>query len=70
MRRLVVPATLALLLAASGSVVAASQRAAAAKTAAVQLAPKAKEVECIRQWRAQKKHAQTRRTFLAACQKA
>jgi hypothetical protein len=68
MRRLVVPATLALLLAASGSVAAASQCAAAAKTTAAQ--PKAKEVECVRQWRAQKKHAQIRKTFLAACQKA
>jgi hypothetical protein len=63
MRKFVVP----LLLIAS---VTAGSAAAATKAPAPAPAASAKAADCVKQWKAEKKHTQTRKAFLAACEKA
>jgi hypothetical protein len=41
-----------------------------AKPAAAAPADKAKSADCEKQWKAEKKHSQTRKAFMAACTKA
>jgi hypothetical protein len=66
MRKLLVPALVALSLGAgSAALAAAPMKAHATKTAAN---PKA--ADCVKQWKSQKTHSQTRKAFLAACEKA
>ncbi len=67
MRNILLPAALVLSLAAGSAAFAAPATPAAAPSAA---AAKAKAADCAKQWTAQKKHTQTRKAFLAACEKA
>lgn len=65
MRYLLVPAALALSLAA-GSAAFATPPAKPAKPAATS---SSKAADCMKQWRAQKTHTESRKAFLAACEK-
>lgn len=62
MRNLMIPAALVLALGAGSAAFAATPAPAAAKPTA------AKHNECVSQWKAQKKHTQTEKAFLAACE--
>ena len=70
MRKFAVPvaALLAAALASAGAL-AATTPTAPAKPAVASVS-KDKLADCTRQWKAQKKHTQTRKAFMAACQKA
>jgi hypothetical protein len=70
MRKFAVPVA-ALFAAAltSAAALAATTPAAPAKPAAATVS-KDKLADCTKQWKAQKKHSQTRKAFMAACQKA
>lgn len=68
MRQILIPAMLAASIAVGGVAVAATPMVH--KTAATQAAPNPKAGDCLKQWKAQKKHTQTRKVFLAACEKA
>lgn len=64
MRKFFVPAALAAIAIAAGSA------AVAATAPAAKPAVSPKHADCVKQWSAQKKHTQTRKAFLAACEKA
>ena len=71
MRNVLLSSVLILSLAGASSALAADAKAKpmAAKPAAA--APdKAKMADCEKQWKAEKKHTQTRKAFMAACTKA
>jgi len=55
---------------ASGAAAFAATKPMAAKPAAAAPADKAKTADCEKQWKAEKKHSQTRKAFMAACTKA
>ena len=55
---------------ASGTAAFAATKPMAAKPAAAAPADKAKTADCEKQWKAEKKHTQTRKAFMAACTKA
>ncbi len=59
MRKLLVPVALIMAIAAGGAASAGSKSTA-----------KPKHAECVKQWTAEKKHTETRKAFLAACEKA
>jgi hypothetical protein len=67
MRRILISSALILSLAGGASALAAT-KPAVAKTAPV--ATSSKSADCAKQWKAEKKHTQTRKAFLAACAKA
>jgi hypothetical protein len=69
MRNLIVPALVAASLAVGGVAVAATSPAPV-KAHAMKAAPNPKAAGCLKQWKAEKKHTQTRKAFLAACEKA
>lgn len=68
MRKFFVPAALAAIAIAAGSAAVAATAPAAAPAAKPAVSPK--HADCVKQWSAQKKHTQTRKAFLAACEKA
>jgi hypothetical protein len=68
MRNLIVPALVAASLAIGGVAVAATPAPMKAHT--TKAAPNPKAADCVKQWKAEKKHTQTRKVFLAACEKA
>lgn len=68
MRKLLIPAALIVSL-AGGSAALAATKPAPAPAAAMSAAP-SKAADCAKQWKAQKKHTQTRKAFLTACEKA
>lgn len=65
MRKLLVPAVLVVSMAA-GSAAFAATTPKPAKPAATAT----KSADCMKQWSAQKTHTQTKKAFLAACEKA
>ena len=68
MHKILIASAVALSLAAGGAAVAKPAATKAASTAAAQANPKA--ADCAKQWKAEKKHTQTRKAFMAACTKA
>lgn len=66
MRKLLVPAALVVSMAA-GSAAFAATTPKPAKPAATATATRS---ACMKQWSAQKTHTQTKKAFLAACEKA
>lgn len=68
MRKVLAPALLVLTLAAGSGAMAATAPAKPAPAAAA--AHKQKVADCVKQWNGQKSHSQTRKAFLAACEKA
>lgn len=68
MRKLIIPALIACSLAAGPAAFAAT--AHKTSTPAATNVDKAKQSECAKQWKAQKKHTQTRKAFMEACEKA
>ena len=68
MRTVLLPSAIILSL-ATGSAAFAATKPMAAKPAAAP-ADKAKVADCEKQWKAEKKHSQTRKAFMAACTKA
>jgi hypothetical protein len=69
MTKMIAPAVLALALAASGGAFAAT-----APASAKPMSPKAEaakvHADCMKQWKAQKTHSQSKKDFLATCTKA
>lgn len=65
MRKLLVPAALVISMAAGSAAFAAT-----APKPAKPAASSTKTADCMKQWQAQKTHTQTRKAFLAACEKA
>jgi hypothetical protein len=71
MRNVLLSSVLILSLAGASSALAADKaKPMATKTAATAPADKAKVADCQKQWKAEKKHTQTRKAFMAACTKA
>jgi hypothetical protein len=70
MRNLIVPALLAASLAVGGVAVAATTTPAPAKAHTTTAAANPKAADCEKQWKAEKKHTETRKAFMAACEKA
>ena len=68
MRKFLLPAALVVSL-ATGSAALAAQPSGGMSSTQPAAASKAKASECAKQWKAQKKHSQTRKAFLAACEK-
>lgn len=62
MRKLLVPAALVVAIAMGG--------AAAASAHAAKHPANPKHADCVKQWSAEKKHTETRKAFLAACERA
>lgn len=69
MRNLLIPAALIVSLAGGSAALAATKPAPAPAAATTSMAS-SKANDCAKQWKAQKKHTQTRKAFLAACEKA
>ena len=67
MRKILISSAIVLSLAGGGGAFAAT-KPAPAKPAAT--AASSKAAECAKQWKAEKTHAQTRKAFMAACNKA
>ena len=67
MRNLVLSSVLVAALAAGSAAVAATPHNAT--PAASAHASKAKRNDCAREWKAQNHHSQTRKAFMAACEK-
>jgi hypothetical protein len=68
MRKVLLSTVLMLSVAAAGSALAAEKaKPMATKTAAAAPADKAKTADCEKQWKAEKKHSQTRKAFMASC---
>ena len=71
MRNLIVPALVAASMALGGAAVAATASSPAPmKAHTAKAAANPKTAGCLKQWKAEKKHTQTRKAFLAACEKA
>ena len=69
MRKILISSALILSLCGGAQALAATKPAAKAQPAAAAAAdPKA--ADCAKQWKAEKKHTQTRKAFMAACTKA
>jgi hypothetical protein len=69
MRRFAVPTAALLAVALSTGALAATTTATPAATK-VTAASNPKSADCLKQWKAQKKHTQTRKAFMASCEKA
>jgi hypothetical protein len=72
MRKVLISSALILSLAGASGAMAATKPAAtkpAATKAATPATPaqKAKMADCVKQWKAEKKHTETRKAFLKAC---
>ena len=69
MRKILISSAVILSLVGGASAMAAPK---AAKTSAPAAAPatSTKAADCAKQWKAEKKHRQTRKAFMAACEKA
>jgi hypothetical protein len=70
MRKLFIPAALVLSLAAGSAAMAATASTAKPAKTTASAPATSKSGECVKQWKAQKKHDQTRKAFLAACERA
>ena len=66
MRNILISSALILSLAGGASAVAATKPAPAKTTPATS----SKTADCNKQWKAEKKHSQTKKAFMAACTKA
>ena len=66
MRKILISSAIAMSLVGGGAALAAT-KAAPAKPAP---AASSKAAECAKQWKAEKTHTQTRKAFMAACNKA
>jgi hypothetical protein len=64
MRQFLLPSAIILSLAAAPMAMAAAPKAAPSADT------KAKTASCSQQWKAEKKHSQTRKAFMAACLKS
>ena len=69
MRKILISSALILSLAGGAQALAAA-KPAATKAAATAAATDPKAADCAKQWKAEKKHTQTRKAFMAACTKA
>ena len=69
MRKLLISSALILSLAGGAQALAATKPAPKPQPAAAS-ATNAKAADCAKQWKAEKKHTQTRKAFMAACAKA
>ena len=69
MRKILISSVLMLSL-ASGAAMAATKPASTKAATAATSADKAKTSDCAKQWKAEKKHSQTRKAFMAACTKS
>lgn len=71
MRKVLLSSALVLSFACGSAALAADKPAtktmASAKPAAAAPADKAKSTDCAKQWKAEKKHSQTRKAFMASC---
>ncbi|NEX92609.1 hypothetical protein [Caulobacter sp. 17J65-9] len=63
-------AFVAALIAAPAAFAATSQPAAAPAKPSATSTAHAKKAECVKEWKAQKKHTQSEKEFLKACEKA
>jgi hypothetical protein len=71
MRKILISSALILSLAGGASAMAATKPAAkAAPAAPAATATTSKTADCNKQWKAEKKHTQTHKAFMAACTKA
>ena len=78
MRKILISSALILSLAGGASAMAATKPAttkapapaAATKAPATAAATDTKTADCAKQWKAEKKHTQTHKAFMAACTKA
>ena len=68
MRKILISSALILSLAGGASAIAATKPAA--KPAPAASATADKTADCNKQWKAEKKHTQTHKAFMAACTKA
>jgi uncharacterized protein YceK len=68
MRKILISSALILSLAGGASAMAATKPAT--KPAPAATATTSKSAECAKQWKAEKKHTQTHKAFMAACTKA
>lgn len=68
MRKILISSALILSLAGGATAMAATKTAT--KTAPAATATQSKSAACVKQWKAEKKHTQTRKAFMAACTKA
>ena len=68
MHKILIASALVLSL-AGGSTALAATKAKVAPAPAASVAP-SKSADCAKQWKAEKKHTQTRKAFMAACTKA
>lgn len=73
MRKILISSALILSLAGGAQALAAPKAASKPAAASSMAAPKAeanaKATDCAKQWKAEKKHTQTRKAFMAACTK-
>jgi hypothetical protein len=69
MRKILISSALILSLCGGAQALAAA-KPAATKAAATAAASDPKAADCAKQWKAEKKHTQTRKAFMAACAKA
>ena len=67
MRKILISSALVLSLAGGGAAFAATKPAA--KPAPAASAADTKSADCAKQWKAEKKHSQTHKAFMAACTK-
>ena len=67
MRKILISSAIVLSLATGGAAFAATKASKAAASAAP-IDPKA--ADCAKQWKAEKKHSQKHKEFMAACEKA
>jgi hypothetical protein len=70
MRKILISSALVLSLAGAGSALAAAKPAAKPAAPAAASAQSGKAADCAKQWKAEKKHTQTRKAFMEACAKA
>jgi len=70
MRKVLLSSVLILSLAGASSALAADKAKPMAAKPAAAAPDKAKTADCQKQWKAEKKHTQTRKAFMAACTKA
>jgi hypothetical protein len=68
MRKILISSALVLSLVGGASAMAATKPAT--KPAPAATATNSKASDCAKQWKAEKKHTQTRKAFMAACTKA
>lgn len=66
MHKILIASALALSLCGGASAVAATKAAPKPQPVAVS----SKDADCAKQWKAQKKHTETHKAFMAACTKA